>query len=406
MPTPPLSRAAAAIGQSVFADLAPHIEAYLARGGDLIALHIGDTHRAPPEDARFERVVSGGYDASLYRYGPIDALGPLREACAAFLKARGRFPSPLRAPSNLLVGSGATHALFCAIRSVVDPGDEVLLAAPYWPLSIGILRASGAHVVEVPLTPRLYASPSLDAGEIFRAAVTERTRAIYLISPNNPDGKVLSRKHLSQILSLAEERDLWVIADEVYADYVYDGEHVPFVSLPGAPDRTIAAYSFSKSHALAGARVGLVVAPEAVVRAALRVSTHSVFNVPVVAQRLALEALQSGDAWMAETVRDYRETRDAVVAALVGAPLEFSAPEGGSYVFVDFARLIRDRHIALRDVLAVAVEHGVLLAPGGAFGEAYRTCARLCFTSEPRDRVLEGVARLRRALSTISAPAF
>jgi aspartate/methionine/tyrosine aminotransferase len=392
MPSPPVSSSASAIRASVFADLAPRIEAHARRGGELVALHIGDTHLAPPREALFE-----AGDASHYRYGAVTGVPELREAVAAALLSRGWGPSAIDPSRDVLLGCGATHALFCAARAVLEPGDEVLVAAPYWPLTVGILRAAGAVPVEVPLTSRLYREPGLDAGEPFRAAVGPRTRAIYLITPNNPDGKVLSRAQLAQIAKVAREHDLWVFADEVYADYVYGGEgHASIARLDGMAERTLSAYSFSKSHALAGARVGYVVGPAAAIACAQRVSTHTVFNVPVVAQRAAVRALAGGAAWVDAARREYVAARDAAAEALRGARVSFSLAEGGSYLFVDFAEMLGGR--SLTALLERAIDEGVLLAPGDAFGAGYERCARLCFTAVPRERLLDGVRRLRAAI--------
>jgi len=396
---PRLSRTALAVRASVFADLAPRIEAHARRGGDLIELHIGDTHVAPPASVRFSRADQHAFDAALYRYGAIAGLTALKEAFAEYLQGRGIGPAAVDPGRNVLVGCGATHALFCTARAILDPGDEVLVAAPYWPLAVGVLRAAGAVPVEVPLTTRLYADPTLDAGDLLAQSMTRATRAIYVITPNNPDGKVLSREQVASIARLAVERGLWVISDEVYAECVYEGACASIARQDGMAERTISAYSLSKSHALAGVRVGFAVAPERVVELARRVATHTVFNVPVAAQRVALAALAAPAGWMDEGRRAYREARDVTMAALDGSGVRAFAPEGGSYVFVDFAPVLAGR--PLRELLARAIDQGVLLAPGEAFGDSFATWARLCFTSVPRPRLLEGLERLRLAMQAL-----
>lgn len=388
---PSLSSSALAIRPGVFAELQKRID---ARGGDLVPLQIGDTAIEPPPEARF---VEGG-DASLYRYGATAALASLRTVIAGWLGAVRGFAG-VDPESEILVGVGGTHAIFCASKTILDPGDDVLLAAPYWPLASGIIAACGARAVEVSLTDRLYRDPSLDAGAIFRAALTERTRAIYLITPNNPDGKVLSRTHLEQIGALARERDLWVIADEVYADHAFAAPHVSMATLPGMRERTITAYSLSKSHAMAGARIGYVVAPPDIIHAGRRVSTHTVFNVPVIAQNAALAALRAGPRWVEDARAHYREARDAAAAGLRELPIDFHLAEGGTYLFIDFARALDGR--PLRVLLEAAIDHGVLLAPGEAFGAAYATHARLCYSAVAPDRLEVGLARLRDAITSL-----
>lgn len=393
---PNLSRVEATLRSSVFSDLQQAIEARRARGGDFIPFHIGDTHLLPHEAARYERACTGP-ESALYGYGATAGTAELRDAIAASLARSGRALEGALGDRHVLVGVGATHALSCAARVLLDPDDDALLAAPYWPLAHGVLHATGARAVEVPLTSRLYANPGLDAGDILREAATPRTRLLYVITPNNPDGKVLERAHLEQIARFAVERDLWVIADEVYADYTFNLPHTSIARLPGMAERTVTAYSFSKSHALAGARVGYVVAPERVVAATRKASTHSVFNVPVLMQRAALRALEEGGAWVEAARTEYQAARDAAAAALTGSSAHFWVAEGGTYLFLDFTDLLQGR--PLRQLLEAAVDSGVLLAPGDAFGRDYETWARLCYTSVPLPTLREGLARLRETMN-------
>jgi len=407
--TPPLSSTAARIRPPVFADLQARIDRLAARGVELVPLQIGDTWLAPPAAASEVLARLDGDDASIYRYGPTAGLPPLREAIARAVRRHGLDVDP---ENEVLVGNGGTHALFCAARAVLDAGDEVLMASPYWPLAPGIFTSCGAIPVEVPLTQRLYAegdsTASLDAGALFAAAITPRTKAIYVISPNNPDGKVLPRAQLERIAAVAREHDLWVFSDEVYAETVFDGEHVSIASLPDMRDRTVVLHSMSKSHALAGCRVGFAIAPGAVVASGRRVSTHSAFNVSIVMQRAALAAL-SDDAFPRAAKEIYRDARDRSLASLAGAPVRAHRADGATYLFLDFAPAFeamgpeRAGERPLFALLERAVDRGVLLAPGDAFGAGYETCARLCTTAVPIERVQLGIERLLDALDAMRA---
>jgi len=403
--TPPLSSTAARIRPPVFSDLQVRIDRLTARGMELVPLQIGDTWLAPPEGARCALAEIDGSDASMYRYGATAGLAALREAVARLV---GRHRLDIDPVEEVLIGNGGTHALFCMARAALDAGDEVLMASPYWPLAPGIFTSCGAVPVEVPLTQRLYGNDALDAGALFAAAITPRTKALYLISPNNPDGKVLTRRDLESIAAVAREHDLWVFSDEVYADTVFEGEHLSIATLPDMRDRTIVLHSMSKSHALAGCRVGFAVAPPAVVGSARRVSTHSAFNVSIVMQRAALAAL--ADQSFPRTARDtYRDARDRAFAALSSAPVKVHLAEGATYLFVDFAPAFdamgpdRAGPRPLLALLERAVDRGVLLAPGDAFGTGYDTCARLCTTAVPVDRVLVGIERLLEALDAMTS---
>src|SRR5580692_7441529 len=205
---PSLSRLAAAIRPGVFAELQRDIDAHAAKGGDLVPLHIGDTYLDPPEAARFGAVLAkAGANEALYRYGPVAGLPALRDAIAGELRARGRALPAVEGARHVLVGVGATHALSCAARVVLQAGEDVLLMAPYWPLAHGIIQGTGARAVEVPFTSRLYREPGLRVADLLGEALTPATRAIYFITPNNPDGKVLSREQLESVASFACEKD-------------------------------------------------------------------------------------------------------------------------------------------------------------------------------------------------------
>ncbi len=400
---PRIADTAAAIRPGVFAELQRHIDKFTASGGDLIPLHIGDTYLDPPQAARFGSIIERhGADEGLYRYGAVAGLAALRDAIADELRGHSRAFASVDGKRHILLGAGATHALACAARVILEPGDEVLLLAPYWPLAHGIIQGTGARAVEVPFTTRLFKEPSLRAADLLAPAVTPKTRAIYLITPNNPDGKVLTREQLTSIAELAHERDLWVIADEAYADFTYGTPHISIASLPGMEARTITAYSFSKSHALAGARIGYVVAPDEVVSRAQRVSTHSVFNVPVLMQRAAAAALAAGPRWTERALLIYRHSLDAAVEALRGSRIRFSVAEGGTYLFLDFTEVLDDKPLSL--LLQRAIDRGVLIAPGEAFGAAYGSWGRLCFTAAPLPRLLEGISRLRTAADKLHGP--
>lgn len=389
-----LSRAALDVRPGVFAELQKHIDAVAARGGDLVPLQIGDTCREPPP-------LAAHSPADLHPYGATAGLADLRAALAEHMVTHAIGPHAIDPVTEVCLGVGGTHAIFCGARAILDPGDEVLLAAPYWPLAHGILSTCGAKVIEVPFTARLYADPTLDPFALFEAFLTPKTKALYVINPNNPDGKVLTAEQVARIADFAREHDLWVISDEVYAHLTFDRPHTTLARIAGMKERTLTAFSFSKSHALAGARVGAIVAGADVIAAARRVSVHSAFNVPVAMQRAALGALAAPNSWLDEARADYKQARDATLDALRALPVKVDQAEGGTYLMVDFSAVIGERRLS--ELLALAIDKGVLLAPGEAFGAVSASAARLCYTAVPLPRVLEGVRRLGAAIDAFRA---
>jgi len=388
--SPRLSNAATGVRESVFAALHARIAAHKAAGGEIIPLHIGDTHLEPPQAALAVPRLS----TDLSVYGPVPGMDELREAFAAVFRERGL--SHIASAANVHVGCGVTHALFCAARAILDPGDEVLVSSPYWPLIPGLLQSAGIVPVEVPLSYRLYQEPDLDVGAALEAAITPRTRAVYFISPGNPDGQVFRPAQVEAIAEVALKHDLWVLADEVYADFVYDGPLCSIATLPELGERTITTYSLSKGRALAGARVGCVAGPERAITAALRIHAHTVYNVPTPMQRAGLAALADGGAWPRKAKGLYRQARDASVAALKDIGIAAALPPGGTFFFLDLSEQLAGR--PLQAMIERAIDEGVYVAPGRAFGAGYDNYVRLCYTGVPLDQILEGIGRLGRAM--------
>jgi len=363
---PSLSAAGTAVPASIFARLREHLARF---PGDVIPLQIGDTHLHPP--ARLDDIAwTEPHD--LYAYGAPAGWAPLVDALA---EARG-LPR-----EGVQIAIGATHALACAVQALCDPGDELVLVTPHWPLIRGIALAHGVVPVETPLAA-------------LATAITARTAAIYVATPNNPDGAMLDATQLAQVARIAAEHDLWILSDEVYEHYTYDAPHASMLAVPDAAPRALAVYSFAKSYAQAGLRVGYAASHASrLVDAMRRLVNHSVYNVPVATQRAALAALRAGPPFLASARARYRAARDRALAALV-APA--AKPPGGAYLWVDFRGYCGDDCMAVLERIA---EAGVLLAPGSAFGDACGGFARLCFTGVPEDRLDEGIARINRVLA-------
>lgn len=373
----------------MFARLYERLAAYQ---GDVISLQIGDTHLLPPEPGRLDRQVYRDGDRELYMYGPAPGWPPLVKALTAKVRARNRIAVD---DGGLQVTAGATHALACAIGALLDPGDEILLLTPHWPLIHGIARSRSVVPVEVPFSLPLLDDPGADPAALLRAAITPRTRAIYLASPNNPDGLVHDARTLAAIAAVAEEAGLWILADEVYEEYAYDRPHLSIAALPAAAARTITVFSFSKSYGQAGLRIGYAVGPRPVMEAVRKMANHSVYNVPHALQRAALAALEGGAGFLAEARARYAAIREQAAAALA---LPVRVPQGATYLFIDLGPAMASGDRDGLSVLERIADAGVLLAPGAPFGAIYASWARLCFTAAPEPRLLEGIARINRVV--------
>lgn len=401
---PRLSAAASSLPSSIFARLYERLARF---PGDIIPLQIGDTYRVPPSAARFEPdlfagcAASGAANRELYAYAPPAGWAALIDHIVGKVGERNHIQVE---PGGVQVTCGATHALSCAVAALLDPGDELLLLAPHWPLIRGIAQSRSVTPVEVNVTQALLAGGlDRDQGihERLAASLSPRTKAIYMCSPNNPDGYVYQRQELAQIASFAAAHGLWILADEVYEDYVYQGAHVSIASLPEAAGRTVTVFSFSKSYGMAGLRLGYTVGPAVVIEAVRKMANHSVYNVPQALQRAALAAMRTGGEFLQAARAEYLDAARAAHAALI-APTRL--PHGSTYLFVDLRPWLgvgtapseNERCLCLLEAFADA---GVLLAPGAAFGAAYGGFARLCFTAVDRRRLEEGITRINRVLA-------
>jgi N-succinyldiaminopimelate aminotransferase len=381
MPRPPrIAPAVAAMPGAVYSPLGDRIR---ARRGPLYPLHVGDTWREPFAGGRMQDLSQASHP-EMNRYAPTQGLPALVDAIVESARGRG-IPAERDA---VLVTGGATAGLSCAVGALVEPGEEVLLLAPFWPLVRGIVQGWRARPVEVPFFDRV------DSAEAAVAAVAERasprTAALYVSTPSNPSGRVLPEAWLEALATWARSAGVWILADEVYGDLVYRGAHASIARF--APERTLTAFSFSKSYGMAGYRVGHLVGPPGPLAEVQKLHVHSTYSAPTPAQLAALAALRDGGAWLAETRALYQRAGDDA-ARVLGLP----EPEGSTFLFLDVHEHLGPRGMLgfLEDVF----EDGVVLAPGASSGSDYGGWARLCYTAAPPDEVAVAVRLLARRLA-------
>lgn len=370
---PDLSGSLAAIQGSVFSSLAHRMRDF---SGEVYPLHVGDTWLEPVIGCRMQDLSVEDHPG-MHRYAPPQGIHALIDAVAKRSASRTGVAT---APDNVLITAGATGALGAVMGALLEPGDQVLIVAPYWPLITGIVRCFHGDPVTVPLLD-LQDKPA-ESVERLSAASGSRTAAIYLSTPNNPSGRILPRPWLEAVIDWADARGLWVVSDEVYEDYVYQGEHVYARQL--APERTFSTHSFSKAYGMAGNRCGYVLGPDRIVSELCKVSTHSFYSTPTASQLAAVRALDGrGDGWIADVRGRYREAGERAADRLGIDP-----PEGGTFLFLD----VRDHldESGLLGFLERCADRGLFLAPGPSFGP-YPTHVRLCFTSAEPEVVARGV---------------
>lgn len=330
--------------------------AHLCREGiDVIDLSAGELDLATPA-----HIVAAAVDAARrpenHRYGPTAGEPGLRQAIADRLALRT--PTSVES-SNVLVTHGAKQALFNTFTALLQPGDEVLVPAPYWvtfPSSVRL--ADGSPVIVEPTATELKVTVnSLDA------ARTPRTRALVLCSPNNPTGRIYDEAELHAILSWAADHDIWIVSDETYVDLGFRTVPAPAQVQPRVADRLITVGSVSKSYAMTGWRVGWMAGPKSVIDAATAVQSHTTSNVSRIAQAAAFAALTGPDVTV--EFREILQRRLRLCESILGPVGLFdSPPDGAFYLFPDLRRFGTD-DVAIADRLLSA---GVVTVPGVSFG--------------------------------------
>ncbi len=308
----------------------------LASMPDVISLGVGEPDFDTPRvivEAGVEALRSGRTHYTS-NYGTLE----LREALAAHLQRR--YDVSYDPATEMVITVGASEALSITLAALVDPGDEVVVAEPTYVAYVPDIIFSGGVPVFVPCRPEDGWQLDPDAVE---AAITPRTKALFLGFPNNPTGAVLDPDRIRAIAAIAERHDLLVISDEIYDRLVYAGHrHEAFSALPGMRDRTVLLGGFSKAYAMTGWRVGYVCAPPDLLEGIVKIHQYIIMSAPTAAQDAALAALHDADAEVDRMVAEYDRRREMFVPGLNRIGLDTVEPRGAFYAFP-----LRRRHRAL-----------------------------------------------------------
>jgi aspartate aminotransferase len=353
--------------------------------GPIIGLHVGEPSFATPEHVR--AAAQDALARGETRYVPNAGIAPLRAAIAAKVAERNRLHA---APEQVVVSAGGMQALHVALAATVSAGDEVLVPDPGWPNFAMLVQLLQGRAVPYPLRPEHGFLPDLDGLE---RLVGPRTRALIVNSPSNPLGTVVDAPLAEALCRFADDHDLWLVSDECYDAITFDVEHVS----PGTWDeqgRVLSCFSFSKTYAMTGMRVGYLVAPEAVGATAAKLQEPLIACVNAPAQYAALAALKGPQHFVEHMRRAYRERRDAAAALLEDAGIPHLLPEGAFYMWIDVRAACRG------DVQTWALrllrERRVAVAPGTTFGATGEGWVRVSLATETEE-LLEGLQRVAAA---------
>jgi len=355
------------------------------QGRSIIHLELGepDFHPAAPVVDALRDAVAAGRD----RYCSTRGVPALREAIADYLKRTRRLDV---ASEQVLVAPGCKMALSLAMMALIEPGDEVLFPDPSFPIYPSFTRGLGATAIPYGLQEKNKFQPDVD--EIARE-ITPRTAMLIFNSPNNPTGTVFSDEILEKLVALAIKHDLWVLADEIYARILFNGEYKSVRSLPGMAERTVIIDGFSKSFAMTGWRLGYAVAPVEVIDAMDLLVLNTFTCAAEFTQVAAIEALRDSTNAVDAMVEEYRKRRDLFITGLNQIPgFRCQAPDGAFYAWVN----IQETGLSAGEVQKLLLEEaGVAGIAGAAFGPGGKNFLRFSLVSA-RKLLEEALERMQR----------
>jgi len=370
-----------------------HMMGLAATMPDVISFTVGQPDYDTPK--RIVDACKAALDAGHTRYGPALGIPELRQAVARKLeRVNGIQADP---DTQIIITVGAQEAIMLAMLVLLDPADEVIVQDPIYTNYHGHVPLVNARLVLVPAREE---NGFMMTADDIEAAITDRTRILLLNSPCNPTGAVASRATLESYARIAQKHNLIVISDEAYEALVYDDtEQISIGTLPGMAERTVSIYTFSKSYAMTGWRVGYLTGPADIVDEAHKVQEEVVSCPVTFVQHGAVAALEGSQDCVAEMVTEYDRRRRFVLDAIRSIEgITCVEPKGAFYVFANVASFglsSTDLAMHLLEKAAVAT------VPGSAFGSNGEGFLRLCYGSVAMDRLGEGMERLSRGLGML-----
>ncbi len=318
------------------------------------------------------------------RYTHSAGLASLRELMAAKLKRINGFEVT---PEQINVTAGGVNAIALTLRALTDPGDEVLLPDPAWPNYEMMMSVIGCKPVRYPLPA---ASGFLPDFEQLDSLVTPRTKVILINTPSNPTGGVFPEEVVRSLVRFAEQHDLWLVSDEAYDQIVYEGKH--FSAACYNPERVASTYTFSKTYAMCGWRLGYVAAPAPLAQLVNKLIEPDISSASSISQKAGEAALAGPQDCVGIMCKAYRERRNLAMSILQPHNLVVAKPQGAFYILVDISASGCDSYTFARRLIA---DHGVAVAPGDTFGPSGASWVRVSLASDPE--------WLRKGLSTLAA---
>lgn len=367
-----------------------------AQGKDIISLSLGEPDFNTPDFIK--EAAKKAIDDNYSTYSPVDGYLDLKEAICRKFKRDNNLDYT---PANIVVSTGAKQSLYNIAQVMINPGDEVILPAPYWVSYYEIIKIAGGIPVEVPTSVE---SDFKITPEQLAQAITPKTKMIWYSSPCNPSGSVYSREELTALSDIILQHDnLYVVSDEIYEHINFSGTFCSIASIPGMFDRTITVNGVAKAFAMTGWRIGYIGAPEVIAKACTKMQGQVTSGANSIAQRATLTAVDADPSVLNDMVAAFQRRRDLVVGLLQDIPgMKINVPEGAFYVFPDvssfFGKTLRGKLIQNADDFSMYLlaEANVATVTGDAFGNP--NCIRFSYaTSE--DLLTEALRRIKEAVA-------
>ncbi|MFO7819249.1 MAG: aminotransferase class I/II-fold pyridoxal phosphate-dependent enzyme [Halanaerobacter sp.] len=358
---------------------------------DVISLGVGEPDHVTPWHVREAAYYSLEKGHTMYtsNYGLLE----LREEISDYLNTS--FNLEYNPEDQVLVTVGVSEAVDLALRTLLEEGDELLLPEPSYVSYRPAGQLAGAEIVRVPTCQE--DSFKLNPEQL-REAITPNSKVLILCYPNNPTGAVMTEDELKEIAAIVEENDLFVIADEIYAELTYyDDDYTSFASLDGMKERTIVLNGFSKAYAMTGWRIGYAAAPEPIISAMMKIHQYTMLCAPIVSQNAALEALRNGNQERDKMAKSYNQRRKVIVKGLNEIGLDCFEPQGAFYAFPSIKSTGLSSEEFSQQLLE---EEGVVVIPGSVFGESGEGFVRCSYASS-LENIYEALDRIERFVSKI-----
>ncbi len=350
---------------------------------DIISLGVGEPDFPTPWVMREEAFyhLEEGHTSYTSNWG----LTELREEISRYLE---KYQLSYDPKTEILVTIGVSEAIDAALRSILNPGDEIIVAEPCYVSYQPLAELCDVKLVKLDTAPDGF----IARAESIERLVTPKTKAVMLCSPSNPTGRMIPADELEKIAAVVQKHELWVLSDEVYSELVYDDrKHVSIASFPGMKDYTIVLNGFSKAFAMTGWRIGYFACPAELMVQVHKLHQYSTICAPIMSQYAALEGLRNG-AYEVEKMRvSYQQRRNLMMKAFADMGIPVTEPEGAFYIFPD----IRKTGLTSEEFATKLInEYKVAVVPGDAFGAGAEGFVRCCYATE--------IGKLKEAMRRIA----